>query len=70
MSEVQHHFEVQGMKCGGCIERAKKALAELPGFQSAEFDLQASTALVKGNIAPALVSQTLTKMGYPAKLKN
>lgn len=63
-------FHVQGMKCGGCISRANEALKELPGFDTAEFDLQSGTALVKGDVDPQAVCQALTTAGYPAVVKS
>ncbi|MBI3574166.1 MAG: heavy-metal-associated domain-containing protein [Gammaproteobacteria bacterium] len=54
------------MKCGGCIAKATDALAKLPGYVAAEFDLKAGTAIVKGNVDPQSVVKTLTAAGYPA----
>jgi copper chaperone len=59
-------YSVQGMKCGGCITKATNALAKLPGYVAAEFDLKAGTAIVKGDVDPRSVVQTLTAAGYPA----
>lgn len=59
-------YSIQGMKCGGCIAKATDALSKLPGYVAAEFDLKAGTAIVKGNIDPQSVVQTLTAAGYPA----
>ncbi len=50
MSAIQTNYYVQGMKCGGCIETANKALADVLGFEGAEYDLQAGTAVVAGNV--------------------
>ena len=64
------NFFVQGMKCQGCISTANKALAGLPGFVEAEFDLQAGTAVVKGDVDPQAVCHALTEAGYPAVVKS
>lgn len=70
MSEIKTKYFVQAMKCGGCIETANKALAEVTGFESAEFDLEAGTALVQGDVDPQAVCQALTAAGYPAVVKS
>lgn len=63
-------FYVQGMKCDGCIAKAKEALATLPGYKDAEFDLKAGTALVQGDIDPQAAAQALASVGYPAVVKS
>ena len=68
MSETKYY--VQRMKCGGCIDTANKALAEVAGFESAEFDLSAGTAVVQGDVDPQAVCQSLTNAGYPAVVKS
>ena len=65
MSEKTQYY-VQGMKCNGCIANANKALTDIPGFESAEFDLQQGTAEVAGNVDPQAVCQALASAGYPA----
>lgn len=61
-------FTVKGMKCGGCITRATEALAILPGYASAEFDLKGGKAVVKGSIDPQAAANALTRAGYPAEV--
>ena len=61
-------FTVKGMKCGGCIAKATEALSILPGFASAEFDLKAGKAVVKGSIDPQAAAEALTRVGYPAEV--
>lgn len=63
-------YYVQGMKCDGCITAANEGLAELPGFESADFDLKAGTAVVAGEVDPQAVCQALTEKGYPAVVKS
>jgi copper chaperone CopZ len=70
MSTTQTQYYVQGMKCGGCIDTANKALADVAGFESAEFDLAAGTAVVQGDVDPQVVCHTLTTAGYPAVVKS
>lgn len=68
MSKTRYY--VQGMKCDGCIETANKALAEVDGFESAEFDLEAGTGAVQGDVDPQAVCQALTAAGYPSVVKS
>ena len=70
MPETITRYYVQGMKCGGCIAAANKALAEVLGFESAEFDLKAGEAVVHGDVDPQAVCQALTQAGYPAVVKS
>ena len=63
-------FFVQGMKCEGCISAANEGLAQVPGFEAAEFDLTAGTAVVSGNVDPQAVCRALTEKGYPAVVKS
>ena len=60
-------LSVSGMKCNGCIAKATEAVAKLPGYVAAEFDLKAGTAVVKGDVDPQAVVQALTAAGYPAR---
>ena len=69
MSETTQYY-VKGMKCNGCIANANKALAELPGFESAQYDLKEGTAEVQGNVDPQAVCQALIGAGYPAVVKS
>ena len=70
MSETVTEFFVQGMKCGGCTANATKALVDLPGLVSAEFDFKAGTGRVVGDVDPQAVCQLLSDAGYPAVVKS
>lgn len=66
---TENRFNVTGMKCDGCITNANKALSKLTGFESAEFDLQAGTAVVRGNVDQQVVCQALNQAGFPTVVK-
>lgn len=70
MSEYITEFHVEKMKCDGCVAKAKAALAAVPGFESAEFDLDAKVGRVTGNVDPQTVCMALTQAGYPAVVKS
>ncbi len=67
MSASETHLIVKGMKCDGCIARAREALSKVPGVANAEFDLKAGTAVVTGDADPQAVARALTDTGYPAE---
>ena len=62
-------FEVNGMKCAGCVAKAQEALKSVPGVVNAEVDLAGKSALVTGDVDPATVIAALQKVGYPATIK-
>lgn len=70
MANTETHFYVKGMKCDGCIKKAREHLAKVPGFESADFDLQAGTAVVRGDIDPQAAAKALAEAGYPAVVKS
>lgn len=70
MSATQTNYYVQGMKCDGCIANGNKALAGVLGFESAEFDLEAGTAVVQGDVDPQAVCQALSNTGYATVVKS
>lgn len=67
---METRYSVQNMKCDGCIAKATEALAKLPGYESAEFDLKSGTAVVKGAVDAQAVVRALTNAGYPAGLRS
>lgn len=70
MSGSETRLSVKGMKCDGCIARARETLSKIPGVVDAEFDLKAGTALVKGSADPQAIAQALTDTGYPAEVNS
>ena len=67
---TQTLFEVNGMKCGGCMAKAQEALKAVPGLVDAKVDLAGKSALVTGDVDPAAVIAALQKAGYPAQVKS
>jgi len=62
---IQTKYYVEKLKCDGCVENCKKALVDVFGVESAEFDFKAGTGIVTGNVDPQAVCQALTSAGYP-----
>lgn len=63
-------FEVNGMKCGGCVAKAEEALKALPGLVDAKVDLAGKSALITGDVDSAAVIAALQKVGFPANIKS
>jgi copper chaperone CopZ len=70
MAEQTTQFFIEKMKCDGCVTSANEALASLPGFVSAEYDLAAGVGTITGDIDPQAACQILTEKGYPAVVKS
>ena len=68
MAVRQLHFQVQGMRCGGCEASAKDAVSRLPGYVDAVFDHRAGTGVVTGEVDPQAVIQALAEVGYATTL--
>jgi copper chaperone CopZ len=64
---MEKTFEIQGMKCMGCVSAVKKALEGFAGVTAVEVDLEGGQATVSGDFDPAQVAQVITDAGYPAK---
>lgn len=62
-------FEVNGMKCGGCVTKVEEALRDVPGLLQVQIDLAGRSARVTGQVDAAVVIAALQKAGYPAKVK-
>lgn len=60
-------FNVQNMKCMGCVSAVKAAVEPLEGVASVEVDLEDGTATVDGEFDAAQVAQVITDAGYPAE---
>ncbi len=60
------HFPVLGMTCASCAGRVEKALARVPGVQSAWVNLATESATVKadGGVAATTLTQAVHDAGY------
>lgn len=57
-------FTIEGMTCDHCRKRAEKALAAVPGVQSATVDLATNTASIIGQADASALRQAVEKAGY------
>lgn len=64
---VQANFDIDGMTCTGCEDHIKSAVAELPGFISAEANHETGKATVKFDKSKTSiedVASSINKTGY------
>lgn len=59
-------FKVDGMACSHCSGRVEATIKSLPGVENVNVDLASGTATVEGNVDPAIVTEAVTAVGYPA----
>ena len=60
-------FAVENLSCAGCVGRAERALAAVPGVTEASVNLANRTAQVSGEVAANEIHAALTSAGYPAR---
>nr|KYP53004.1 Copper transport protein ATOX1 [Cajanus cajan] len=51
------------MSCEGCVGAVKRVLGKLDGVESYDIDLKEQKVVVKGNVQPDTVLQTVSKTG-------
>ncbi|KAK7356957.1 hypothetical protein VNO80_16238 [Phaseolus coccineus] len=51
------------MSCEGCVGAVKRVLGKLDGVESYDIDLKEKKVVVKGNVQPDTVLQTVSKTG-------
>ncbi len=51
------------MSCQGCVGAVKRVLGKLEGVETFDIDIDAQKVTVKGNVAPDVVFQTVSKTG-------
>ena len=66
-----HHMrlKVDGMGCQGCVDAVRRALAGVPGVDSARVDLAAGQAEVDAaqRVPTALLVEAVESVGYEAR---
>ncbi|MFO7587732.1 MAG: cation transporter [Gemmatimonadota bacterium] len=60
-------LKVDGMSCGHCVARVKKALEGVEGVRAAEVTLEPGRAVVEGEgLDPEALSAAVAETGYSA----
>lgn len=64
---AQDTIKVEGMSCGHCVMRVKKAIEEVEGVRKADVDLQKKQAVVEyeeGKANPEKIKAAIREAGY------
>lgn len=67
--ETTYIFNVQNMKCGGCVSTVEKALEACPGVISYEVSLENQSANVVAQTDAETIAEAITASGFPASIK-
>lgn len=67
---MEQQFEVENIKCGGCMNSIKTALLKLDGVTSVTIDKEIDTVTVTGAMNREDVVNKLNDLGYPEKGNN
>jgi Cu+-exporting ATPase len=63
-------LDIEGMSCAGCVSRAEKAAANLPGVVASEINLathRGRVTFTPGVVQPEAIAKAITDAGYPAR---
>lgn len=63
-------FEVENIKCGGCINSIKTALLKIENVEEVTIDKDIDTIFVNGNADRLTIIAKLNELGYPEKGDN
>ncbi|UWS78949.1 heavy metal translocating P-type ATPase [Phaeobacter sp. G2] len=68
MQDRQISMQITGLNCAGCVGRAEKALAAIPGVTEASVNLATAKGQVQAaqDLEPAALVSALEQAGYPA----
>lgn len=59
-------FDAQNIKCMGCVKAIREGLAEVPGVDKVDVDLQQSHVTVTGHdLSTNKLTEKMTALGYP-----
>jgi copper chaperone CopZ len=67
---MEQQFEVENIKCGGCMNSIKTALLKLDGVTEVNIDKEIDTVTVTGAMNREDVVNKLNELGYPEKGNN
>lgn len=67
---MEQQFEVENIKCGGCMNSIKTALLKLEDAETVVIDKDTDIIFVTGNVDRELIINKLNDLGYPEKGNN
>lgn len=62
---MTEEFEVQNVKCGGCIKTIEDGLGELPGVSRVTATLEGDVSVEGDTLDRAALAAKLSELGYP-----
>ncbi|RKS03471.1 heavy-metal-associated domain-containing protein [Flavobacterium sp. 102] len=67
---MEQQFEVENIKCGGCMNSIKTALLKIDGAENVIIDKDTDIIFLFGNVDRAIIIDKLNDLGYPEKGNN
>lgn len=67
---MEQQFEVENIKCGGCMNSIKTALLKIDGVTGVDINKETDTVSVTGDVNREAVVDKLNDLGYPEKGNN
>lgn len=67
---MKQHFEVENIKCGGCVNSIKTALLKLDLVEDVTIDKDLGVVTVSGMLERSVLINKLNGLGYPEKGSN
>lgn len=60
-------LRIEGMKCAGCANAVRDALAQVPGVVEVSVDVSSGEATVTGSASSGALTEALQAAGYGAR---
>lgn len=67
---MEQIFEVENIKCGGCVNSIKTALLKLNNVDDVDIDKETGIVKVFGSVEKIAITSKLNALGYPEKGDN
>ena len=67
---MEQRFEVENIKCGGCVNSIKTALLKLDNVENVMIDKDIDIVTIIGNVEKSAILKKLYELGYPEKGSN
>lgn len=67
---MEQQIQVENIKCGGCMNSIKKALAQLPAVEDVQIVLETEIITVRGDVDRGVLVEKLNSLGYPERGHN
>ena len=64
---MEHHIQVENIKCGGCARTVENTLNELAGVSQIQVDVDSGMVTIhcEDQVSRATLAQALSSKGYP-----